>query len=333
MSRLGVAVIGLGVGEAHAAAYARLQQCELRWLCDLDAGRAGVVAERLGVGRASTDIDAVIADSAVQIVSIASYDDAHYGQVIAALRAGKHVFVEKPLCRTADEVCLIKRAWAVARRHLASNLVLRAAPAYRWLNDAVAAGELGEVYAFDGDYLYGRLHKITDGWRADVDEYSVMLGGGIHLVDLMLGLTGERPTAVAAIGSRVCSSGTAFRYDDYQAATFRFPSGLVGRITANFGCIHRHQHIVRVYGTKATFVHDDAGTRLHTSREPSVAVRLLDEMARPASKGELIPPFVERILAGADGRAEALREFDVVIACAAADRAARNGGEVAIEYV
>ena len=44
------------------------------------------------------------------------------------------------------------------------------------------------------DYLYGRLQKITDDWRSRVADYSVMLGGGVHMVDLMLWLTGQRPT-------------------------------------------------------------------------------------------------------------------------------------------
>jgi len=332
VSRLGVAVIGLGVGEAHAAAYARLEQCELRWLCDLDAARADAVAERLGAGQPSTDAGASIADPAVDVVSIASYDDAHYGQVMAALGGRKHVFVEKPLCRTEDELRDVVATWHAARCHLAANLVLRAAPAYCWLKDAVAAGELGEIYAFDGDYLYGRLHKITDGWRADVPEYSVMLGGGVHLIDLMLWVTGQRPASVMGIGNRICSAGTRFRYDDYQAVTFRFPSGLVGRITANFGCAHRHQHVVRVFGTRATFIYDDEGPRLHTSREPAATVRPLDCAALPGTKGDLIAPFVGVIVAGCDPRPRAQHEFDVVRVCAAADRAARTEEQVVIEY-
>src|SRR5262249_50292734 len=151
------------------------------------------------------------------------------------------------------------------------NLVLRAAPLYCWLRDTIAAGELGELYAFDGDYLYGRLEKITDGWRGEVDGYSVLQGGGVHLVDLMLWLTGQRPATVNAVGNRIATRGTRFRYDDFVAATYRFESGLIGRITANFGCVHRHQHVVRVFGTKGTFIHDDRGARLHSTREPSAA--------------------------------------------------------------
>jgi len=329
---LGVAVVGLGVGEQHARAYLWTPGCTLRWVFDLNRRRTDRILREVGVGAPAVSYEAVLADTAVDLVSIASSDDAHYGQVLAALGAGKHVFVEKPLCRSVEELRAIKRAWeASGRVHLASNLVLRAAPLYRWLREAIGAEALGEIYAFDGDYLYGRLHKVTEGWRKDVENYSVMQGGGVHLVDLMLWLTGQRPTSVTAVGNRICTAGTAFRYNDYMAATFQFPSGLVGRITTNFGCVHRHQHVVRVFGTKATLVSDDTGPRLHTSRDPAVPATALDLSPLPATKGDLIPAFVQSILDGADPGPAAQHEFDVISACIAADRAALTGTPVKIE--
>lgn len=332
-AKLGAAVIGLGVGEAHARAYARLETCGLRWLYDLNRDRAREVAESIGVGAVAGSEQAILDDPAVDVVSIASYDDAHYEQVMAALRATKHVFVEKPLCRSVEEARAIKRAWLGSGRHLASNLVLRAAPVYRWLREAVAGGQLGEVYAFDGDYLYGRLEKIMHGWRRHVADYSVMEGGGVHLIDLMLWLTGQKPASVAAAGNRISTSGSEFRYDDYLSATFQFPSTLVGRITANFGCVHPHQHVVRVYGTKGTFICDDQGPRLFESRDPATPPRRLELAALPASKGHLIPSFVDAIVSGADTRAATQHEFDVISTSVAAERAFATGGLVNIDYV
>ena len=333
---LGVAVIGLGVGEQHARAFASHPDCHLRWLYDLDAARATMVMDRIGAGRPAKSLDEVLGDAAVDVVSIASFDDAHFEQTRAALEAGKHVFVEKPLCRTEAESASLKNAWlAAGSPHLCSNLVLRAAPVYVWLRAAIAAGELGEVYAVDGEYLYGRLEKITHGWRAHVPDYSVLLGGGVHLIDLMMWLTGQRPERVSAHGNRICTGGTAFRYDDFAAATFLFPGGrhgLIGRITANFGCVHRHQHIVRVFGTKATFVYDDLGPRLHTTRDPSVGAVALTQPALPATKGDLIPDFVAGILHGASPALAAQHEFDVMSASLAADRAARQQSTEEIHY-
>lgn len=332
MTALGVAVVGLGVGAAHARAYAA-EGCALHWLYDLDRARAEALAAELGQGAAADSYEQVLADPRVQIVSIASFDDAHFEQVRAALLAGKHVFVEKPLCRSEAE---LRELSAIVRDRpelrLSSNLVLRGAPLYRWLRDQRVAGALGRVYAFDGDYLYGRLHKITDGWRRDVVDYSVMLGGGVHLVDLMLWITGERPASVRSIGNRISTEGTDFRYLDFAAATFRFPSGLVGRITANFGSVHRHQHVVRVFGTRATVLYDDAGPRIHESRDPAVPVRPLDLVALPESKGVLVPGFVRSVLHPRDTDATIQHEFDLISVCAAADRSLSTDEEIDITY-
>lgn len=322
---LGVGVVGLGVGADHARAWARDDRCELRWLYDLDGERADRLAAEIGRGKRAHALETVLDDPDVDVVSIASYDDAHFAQVSAALEAGKHVFAEKPLCRSRAELTGIHEAWrAAGDRHLATNFVLRAAPLYRWLREAITSGELGHIYAFDGDYLYGRLQKITDGWRGRIEKYSVMQGGGVHVVDLMIWLTGQTPALVTATGNRICTASTAFRYEDYVAATYRFPSGLVGRITANFGCVHRHQHVVRVFGTRATFIHDDQGARLHPTRDPDSRPRCIALAGRPALKGALIPPFVDAVLAGGDA-ALTRHDFQVTAACLAADDALASG--------
>ena len=246
--RPGVAVVGLEVGEHHAHSYNALDYCQVRWLYDLEPGKAEGLAEKLGAGMPAHGFEQILRDPEVDIVSIASYDESHGDQVVAALEAGKHVFVEKLFCRTQTELRAMKHAW---RQHngkvkLSSNLALRTAPAYQWLRQKLRAGEFGAPYAFDGDYLYGRLEKLTQGWRAETPDYSVMQGGGIHLVDLMLWMTGERPVSVFAAGNRLCTQQTALRFSDYVTATLQFESGLIGAfppilvvyiaISMSYGC-------------------------------------------------------------------------------------------------
>jgi predicted dehydrogenase len=325
---IGAAVVGLGVGEQHARALAR--HARLIALHDLDRPRAEALARELGA-RVATDFAEILADPTVSVVALASYDDQHADQVLAAFAAGKHVFCEKPLCRTPSELARI--AAARGALHLQCNLILRAAPLYRWLRDAIRAGELGDVYAFDGDYLYGRLHKITDGWRTGVEDYSVIQGGGVHLIDLMMWLLDEAPVRVTAAGNRIATRDTAFRYLDFAAATYELPSGIIGRITANFASVHKHQHVVRVFGTKATFVHDDAGARLHTQRDPGGPPRPIALAPVAATKGDLVPHFLEDIVTGRDPAPAARHEYAVITACLAADRALATAQPQPIEYV
>jgi len=333
MKRLRVGVIGLGVGEEHIAAYREHPACKLVAVCDVSPEKRAAAREKYPAVAIMDEAKDVLKHPEIDLVSIASYDDAHYEQTLLALQSGKHVFVEKPLCRSVEELRSIKRCWLGGDGlYLASNLVLRAAPLYRWLGTQIEEGAFGHVYAFDGEYLYGRIEKITEGWRKDVEGYSVIQGGGIHLVDLMLRFLAERPVTVTAAGNKICTAGTDFRYPDYVVATYVFPSGAIGRISANFGCVHRHQHIVRVFGTKGTFLHDDAGARLHASRDPSRVPVPLDLLPVPATKGALIPDFVDGILNRRDTRAQMQYEFDVISACVAADQAVSVDTGVEIEY-
>ena len=331
---LSAAVVGLGIGEQHAVMYARLQETRLSWLHDLSPSKTAEVRDRVGQGMIATDFQAILDDAATSIVSIATYDHHHCTEVKKALAAGKHVFVEKPLCRGIGEARDLKTAWANAGKpHLRSNLVLRAAPVYRWLRAAIESGRLGTVYAIDGDYLYGRLHKITEGWRKDVPGYSVMEGGGIHMADLMIAMAGQRPRRVVTVGTDLCTRGSGFRHADFMSSTFEFESGIVGRITANFGCVHRHHHVLRVFGTKATFIYDDAGPRLHATRDESARAEPIQAETLPGHKGDLIPDFVRAILFGEGAETEAQREFDLVCAIAAADQSLSTGQPQDIEYV
>jgi predicted dehydrogenase len=332
--KLGVAVIGLGIGEKHLRAYHADRRCEVRWVLDHNHDKAKVLADETGAGEGSS-FEAILADEHVQIVSIASFDDDHAHQVIQALNAGKHVFVEKPLCQTMEQLQEIQRAWS---RHngklkLASNLVLRAAPVYQWLKAKLLAGEFGRIYSFDGEYLYGRVHKITEGWRNQVENYSVIEGGGVHLIDLMLWLIEERPQNVVSMGNRISTEGTRFRYKDFVACTLQMPSGLVSRIVANFSCVHRHQHVVRVYGTKGTFIYDDMGARVHWTRDEAVGASLLNLPTLPADKGDLIPAFVSAVLNDEDICEQTQAAFDGLSISTACDRALQTNGLETINYL
>ncbi|HRY28813.1 MAG TPA: Gfo/Idh/MocA family oxidoreductase [Elusimicrobiota bacterium] len=332
---LRVGIIGLGVGERHLAAYRKLRACSVVALCDRAKAKRAWAEKKYPKVRVSSRADELLNDKDVDLVSIASFDDDHFEQVLKALRAGKHVFVEKPLCRSRAELRAVKREWTKSRGRLelGSNLVLRAAPLYRWLKKAIAAGEFGRIYAVDGEYLYGRLEKITAGWRRRVKGYSVMLGGGIHLIDLFLWLTGDRPEKVLSTGNSICTEGTPFRYNDYVAATFRTASGLVGRITANFGCVHPHQHVLRIFGTKKTFIYDDAGPRLFSSRSPEERPLRIALSPHPKSKGDLIPEFVSAVLKGGGRRFPAQSFFDGISVAAAFDESLKSKTWEKVRYV
>ncbi len=326
-NRLGFGIIGLGVGQAHAEALRRIPEARVAHLCDKDPVKRTWARHNFPKAMVGESAEDVWLNPSVDAVVISSYDDAHAEQVVGALNKKKHVFVEKPLCRSAEELIAIHRAWSFQKGQvkLCSNLVLRSAGLYTWLRAKVRSGFFGRIYSFDGDYLYGRFSKITDGWRGRVADYSVLEGGGIHLIDLLLWITGERPMTVWATGNRVCSIGTRFQPNDFAAAIMKFSSGLVARITANFGCVHPHQHIIRLFGTRRTFLYDDAGPRLQSHRDPGPPASPVRKDPLPIHKGALLPGFVRAIQRNENINSNTQSFFDGMSVALAGDRSLRTG--------
>ena len=179
-------------------------------------------------------------DPAIDIVSIASYDSDHHEQVMRALEHGKHVFVEKPLCQTEQQAREIHAALA-ARPELvlSSNLLLRASPRFELLKRWIDDGRLGPRLLHGGRLrLRPALEAHARAGAATSSRYSVTLGGTIHLIDLLLWLTGDRAVRAQATANRLVTEGTKFRFDDLVVAILELESGGTMKVAANFGCVH-----------------------------------------------------------------------------------------------
>lgn len=327
-------LIGLGgIGNHHAEAMLTDPRCEIKYICDVDESKIVEFNQKNNIFIGGASWDKILNDPEVSFISIATFDDLHFVQVMEALAFGKHVFVEKPLCQTRNELLQIKKSVQKNECNIASNLVLRTSLLFQDIKEKIHRGVLGEIYAFDAEYLYGRLHKIVDGWRKDTQNYSVMEGGGIHMIDLILELTGQLPSTVSSVSNKIVTKDMSFKYEDYHACTFQFLSGLVGRVTANFGCVHKHQHIVRIYGTKATFIYDDMGARIHWARDNEERnVEHLDIAAKPEKKALLIHEFIDNV----DHKSYGLsinREINLMSVTLAAVESLNSNNKVIIEYM
>jgi predicted dehydrogenase len=296
---INAAVIGLGVGERHIAGLESDKRCRVSVLCDIDEKQLVEVGKRHPGRRLTVAAEEVLSDPTIDIVSIASFDDDHYAQVVAALRNGKHVFVEKPICLRVNELADIRVALAAnPKLQLSSNLILRRSPRFFRLRERIRNGEMGVPYYCEADYNYGRIQKLVEGWRGRREFYSVVHGGGIHLIDLIMWVLGEKPVAVTAFGTAIATRGTQFKFNDCVAALMKFKSGAIAKITANFGCVFPHHHNLSVYGTKTTFIHDRLGARIYTSRHPDAAAVPVEDAYVGPAKGDMLPAFVASILDG-----------------------------------
>ncbi len=335
MKKLKVGVIGLGVGGRHAAAYKNHPQAEVAVLCDWDGDKLRQVASVYPRAKTAIDARAVIEDTDVEAVSIASYDYYHAEQVISALRAGKHVFVEKPLCLHEKEARRIKQLLLTnPGLRLSSHFPLRRTPRFSKLKEWVKEGKLGRVYYAEADYNYGRWEKIVSGWRGKSKNYSVVLGGGVHMVDLLLWLRGEKVVEVFAYGSNLVSREAGFAFNDCVVSNLKFADGTLAKVTCNFACVHPHYHAVSLYGTKATFINGRRQAELFTARGKGPRkIRIPYRQERQRESASFIDSFVESVV----GRGELLvteqEIFDAMSVCFAIERAVVTGRPMPVKYI
>ena len=333
---LGAGIIGLGVGERHIAGFEAHPECRVVALCDTDPAKRAMARERYPQARIYERAEALIDDPQVGVVSIASYDDAHYAQLCRTLDARKHAFVEKPLCTREEELDDIRaRLRRDPQLRISSNLILRKAPRFADLKARIASGSMGRLYYLEGDYDYGRLQKLDRSWRGTTPDYSVVLGGAVHLVDLILWLmAGRRAVEAMAMGNRLSSAeaAIAFAGDDLVAALVRFDDGAIAKIGANFGCVRPHFHRLSVYGTLATFENGPEEGRYWTSRDPATPPQRVALPYPGAAKGDLIPSFVDAVLGRGAAEVTSAEVLDCMSACMAIERAHRDGRPGAIRY-
>jgi len=326
-------IIGLGVGERHIPGYEADDRCQVVALCDKDAAKLEEVGARHPGRRLTTIAAEILGDPQIDIVSIASYDNDHHDQVLAAIAAGKHIFVEKPLCLTDAEFESI--ASALTRNpdiRLSSNLILRRTPRFVELRRRIQAGAMGRLYYLEGDYDYGRVQKIRTGWRAAIPFYSVVHGGGIHLIDLLLWLSGGRIEEVFAYGNAIAAEGTGFRNKDLVAALLKFEDGMTAKIAANFPCIAPHYHRLSVFGTQATFEQAHAGAAYFHSRDPEAAVERVTDAYPGAAKGDMLPSFVAHVLEGSAPEVSKKDVLDAMAVSLAIERALGSGRPEKVLY-
>jgi predicted dehydrogenase len=223
---LDAAIIGMGRwGQTLVDSVQGRNDAGIRFVagCTGRPERAADWAARQGL-RILPDFDAVLADPAVKAVAIASPHRMHAAQVVAAARAGKHVFVEKPFTMTkasAEEAVAACREAGVV---MALGHNRRFLPAVAEMKAMLADGRLGSLLHVEGQFSGpGALSYKPGMWRADRSESPLggMGGMGIHMVDMFINLAGRIAEVTVQSHAKVIDNGL----DDTTAALMRFESG------------------------------------------------------------------------------------------------------------
>ncbi len=217
-----VAVIGVGsMGRNHARVYSELAEAELVAVSDADAKQAGAIAEKFGV-RAYTDFREMLAKEKPEAVSIAVPTVLHEEVGMAALEAGAHVLMEKPIAATVEEgQHLIAKAKSVGKQLMVGHIV-RFNPAIQALKQKLTAGELGRIFQV--------FCRRAGPFPSRILDVGVVVDLAPHDVDLMRFLTGADPIRVYAETERRLHT----NHEDLLWGVLRFADGITGSLEINW---------------------------------------------------------------------------------------------------
>ena len=188
--------------------------------------RAAPFASRYGLTLVS-DYAKALGDPHVDAVVLATPHTQHAEQVIAAARAGKHVFVDKPFALTRASAEAAATACADARRVLAVGFNWRYQPALQEIKRMLGDGRLGRLLHIEGNFNGPSVYRFPkEHWRQQREEGPAggMTGRGVHVVDAMLYLAGHVESVFAQSARLTLDYGL----DDTTSMLFRFKGGSSG---------------------------------------------------------------------------------------------------------
>ncbi len=328
--KLRVGIIGCGVGLAHARGYARLPNVAIVALADAKPDRFRRITDEIPVPDLYTSYDELLARDDIDAVSIALPNFLHAPATLAALEAGKHVLIEKPLAMTVAE----GEAMIEAARRTGRKLMI--CFNYRFRGDSQVvkqqadAGGFGEIYFARAGWLRQTGIPGIGSWFTDKAQSGggPLIDLGVHVLDLALWLMGS-PEPVAVTGATYAKFGPrgrggwggtrfsvgegSYTVEDMATGYVRFVNGATLALEVSWASFtsHRDDYYVHLFGT-------EGGAELNVKQYGFADnVRFFGEMA--GTFVEVKPRYIE-----GGGHESAVAEF---VRCILEDKDPVPGGE------
>jgi predicted dehydrogenase len=264
---LRVGVIGLGYwGPNLVRNLHEVVGAEVAWICDLDEGALELIGRRYPAVRRTTSFDEVVSDPTVDAVVIATPVSTHAPLAMAALDAGKHVLVEKPLAGSSEEATAMVDLADERGLVLMPGHTFLYSPAVNVVRSMIESGELGDIYFISTSRVNLGLHQkdVSVAWDLGPHDFSILR----YWLD-------ETPCSVSALARACVMSDTP----DVAFINLQFASGPVAHVEIAWLAPTKLRRTT-ICGSRKMVVYDD------TSNEP---VRIFDSgvaIPNPESFGE-----------------------------------------------
>ncbi len=192
MDRVRIGVIGLGwFGEMHVDTYRGVHNAEVTALCTRRPDRLAEMAQKYGIQKTYTDYNDLLADSDIDAVSICTHAQDHLEPMLAAMRSGKHILLEKPMSSRVEECDQILAASRDCKQNLMVGHICRFENDYAVAKDAIMAGRIGDIVSISSRRNVGGSRAFSH-----LQVVSSITGDAVHDIDIMNWFLGKKAVSV-----------------------------------------------------------------------------------------------------------------------------------------
>ncbi len=250
--KIGYAVLGLGIGMAHADAAYHSENADLVAVCDIDHNRLRRAVRKYAGVTAYESFKDLLRDDRVDVISICLPSAMHADFAVRAMEAGKHVLVEKPLDITPDRARLIEEARIRTGRICGVVHQNRFNVDMYPIREALESGRLGQLIlgTFAVKWYRDQAYYDNGGWRGtwEMDGGGSLMNQAVHTVDLMQWLMGD----VESVTSHMGIYNHDIKTEDTTASLIKFKSGAVATFVSTTCAYPGISTEIMLYGTGGT---------------------------------------------------------------------------------
>jgi predicted dehydrogenase len=284
MKKYNVGIIGYGwVATAHIPAINATTLGQVTAVCSSRELNSGELSDKYGGTIAAyNDLDAMLADPDIHVVSVCSYPYDHAKQVIAAAKAGKHLIIEKPLCLSLKDLRAMEKAIEEAKVKTCVCFECRYSSQFMATKAVIDQGLLGKLHYGEIDYYhgigpwYGQFRWNT---RKDAGGSS-LLTAGCHALDALLLCMGNDVTEVTSYDTKSTNKIFApYEYTTTSVTILKFKNGAVGKCAAVVDCLQPYYFHTHLVGSQGSLLDNKFHSmKLRTNRHAwsNLAMKLLD---------------------------------------------------------
>jgi len=302
MLRLAICGAGRWGTRLIESVYGKSDRVAFTTVVTRDPAGKRALADRFGL-KLTASYAEVLADPAIDAILLATPHSQHAAETIAAAKAGKHVFCEKPFTLTRGEAEAAIEACRTAGVTLQIGFNRRHAPAYVDMVRRIAAGEIGALRHIEGQFSGPRSYQIdANNWRSNQVESpgGSMTARGVHVIDSMVNLAGLVTTVFAFSGRLQL----AIDVDDTTSCLLRFAGGVTGylgtlHVASQFYRIHAFgsEGALEMRGENELLASDLAGAvQRHTFDPVDKERAILEAFAAAIAQGTRFPTAPDAIV-------------------------------------